>query len=280
MNVAKFADLNDIQDFFNRSHSTSASGTFSTESIGIKDFIGWCNNPCNSISESDKADSAYRLGQTVCVLDKLDSNATDIIYSILKVAVSSVIVDTDLNNLSYKKKAKLIRELNEEAHARLDHEKESFPELKNRRGNISQDLPVNAAFYFALKLRLEDFPDEQGYYHYQFDGSGNTIAQVSPLKPFVVNENDRLVLSQQWHVLISLLALFDAAHALSNDQHKYHCLYPYLSSYDKGDLNKMRLKLKSNLSLEATSEIGKVTNYPSESMMTWIKDALIKQEAK
>ena len=42
----------------------------------------------------------------------------------------------------------------------------------------------------------------------------------------------------------------------------------------------MRLKLKSSLSLEVTPEIDKVTNYPSESMMTWIKDALVKQEAK
>ena len=278
MDEVKFADLNDVQDFFNRSHSTSASGTFCTEQIDIKDFIEWCNDPCNNISESANADSAYRLGQTVCVLDKLDGNVIDRIYDILEDTASSMIGDTDLNSLSYREKTKKINGLLEEAHTRLGNEKELYPELKNRRGNIPQDLSVNAAFYCALKLRLEDFPDEQGYYHYQFDDDGNTIAQVDPLKPFTDTAHGNL--DQQWHVLISLLALFDVAHVLSNDQHKYHCLYPYLSSYDKGDLNKMRLKLKSSLSLEVTPEIDKVTNYPSESMMTWIKDALVKQEAK
>lgn len=131
---------------------------------------------------------------------------------------------------------------------------------------IEKELPENVAFYFALKLRLKDCPNEQGYYHYQFDDSDNTIARIDPLKPFTDSAHDNL--NQQWHVLISVLAYLDVAHALSNDQHEYHCLYPYLSSYDKGDLNKMRLKLKSSLSLEVTSEIGKVTNYPSESMMT------------
>lgn len=279
MDEDKLADLNDIQDFFNRSHSTSFSGTFSTESIGIKDFIGWCNNPCNSKPEGND-DDAGGLGKTVCMLEKLGDDIVDKIYSILEDISVSVVGDTDVNNLTSRGKKGLRNQLAEQACKKFNNDKEIYPELKNRRGNISRDLPVNAAFYFALKLRLEDFPDEQGYYRYQFDGSGSTIAQVSPLKPFVVDENDRLVLSQQWHVLISLLAFLDVAHALSNDQHKYHCLYPYLSSYDKGDLNKMRLKLKSSLSLEVTPEIGKVTNYPSESMMTWIKDALVKQEAK
>lgn len=279
MSDVKLADLNDVQDFFNRSHSTSFSGTFSTESIGIKDFIGWCNNPCNSKPESND-DDADGLGKTVCMLEKLGDDIVDKIYSILEDTSVSVVGDTDVNNLTSRGKKDLRNQLAEQVCKRFNNDKEIYPELKNRRGNISRDLPVNAAFYFALKLRLEDFPDEQGYYRYQFDGSGSTIAQVSPLKPFVVDENDRLVLSQQWHVLISLLAFLDVAHALSNDQHKYHCLYPYLSSYDKGDLNKMRLKLKSNLSLEVTPEIDKVTNYTSEPMMTWIKDALVKPEDK
>lgn len=279
MDEDKLADLNDIQDFFNRSHSTSASGTFCTEQIDIKDFIGWCNNPCNSKPEGND-DDAGGLGKTVCMLEKLGDDIVDKIYSILEDISVSVVGDTDVNNLTSRGKKGLRNQLAEQACKRFNNDKEIYPELKNRRGNISRDLPVNAAFYFALKLRLEDFPDEQGYYRYQFDGSGSTIAQVSPLKPFVVDENDRLVLSQQWHVLISLLAFLDVAHALSNDQHKYHCLYPYLSSYDKGDLNKMRLKLKSNLSLEVTPEIDKVTNYTSEPMMAWIKDALVKPEDK
>lgn len=274
MDEDKLADLNDIQDFFNRSHSTSASGTFCTEQIDIKDFIEWCNEPCNNISESANADSAYRLGQTVCVLDKLDGNVIDRIYDILKDTASSMIGDTDLNSLSYREKTKKINGLLEETHTRLDNEKELYPELKNRRGNIPQDLSVNAAFYCALKLRLEDFPDEQGYYHYQFDDDGNTIAQVDPLKPFTDSAHGNL--DQQWHMLISLLALLDVAHALNSEHHKYHCLYPYLISYDKGDLSEGKLQLKSSLSLNVIS--GR--DYTSEPMMTWIKDALVKQEVK
>ncbi len=274
MDESELAKLNNIQDFFNRSHSTSASGSFCTEPIDVKDFIEWCSNPCNSISESSYADSAYRLGQTVCVLDKFDSNVIDRIYSILKDTASFVIGDTDLNSLSYREKTKKLNELLEETHASLENEKELYPELKNRRGNIPQDLPVNAAFYCALKLRLEDFPDEQGYYHYQFDDDGKAIARVDPLKPFTDSAHGNL--DQQWHVLISLLALIDIAHALSSEHHKYHCLYPYLSSYDKGDLSEGRLQLKSSLSLNVIS--GR--DYTSEPMMTWIKDALVKQKGK
>lgn len=138
----------------------------------------------------------------------------------------------------------------------------------------TKDLPVNAAFYCALKLRLRDCSDGQGYYHYQFDDSGDTIAQVDPLKPFTDSAHDKL--NQQWHVLISLLAFLDVAHALSDEHHKYHCLYPYLRSYDKGDLNEGKLQLKSSLSLNVIS--GR--DYTSEPMMTWIKDALVKQEGK
>ena len=274
MDEVKFADLNDVQDFFNRSHSTSASGTFSTEQIDIKDFIEWCNDPCNNTSGNCDVDNAYRLGQTVCVLDKLDGKVIDRIYDILKDTASSMIGDTNLNSLSYREKTKKINGLLEETHTRLDNEKELYPELKNRRGNIPQDLPVNAAFYCALKLRLEDFPDEQGYYHYQFDDDGNTIAQVDPLKPFT--DSARGNLDQQWHVLISLLALLDVAHALNSEHHKYHCLYPYLISYDKGDLSEGKLQLKSSLSLNVIS--GR--DYTSEPMMTWIKDARVKPEDK
>ena len=77
-------------------------------------------------------------------------------------------------------------------------------------------------------------------------------------------------------MLISVLAYLDVAHALSSDQHEYHCLYPYLSSYDKGDLNEGKLQLKSSLSLNVISGY----DYSSESMMTWIKDTLTKQSTK
>lgn len=288
MNETQLADLNDIQDFFNRSHSTSVSGTFNTEQIDIKDFIKWCNDPCNNISGNCSSDEAYRLGQTICVLDKLDIKMIDKIYNILKETASHVIVKTDLNSLSYREKNKISKELIEETCLKLSDYDELISRLKGNWGTVTEDmkneLPVNTAFYCVLKLSLKDCPDERGYYHYQFDDSGNTIARVDPLKPFavdaggtpIVDKKGKPILDQQWHMLISVLALYDAAHVLSSEQHEYHCLYPYLISYDKGDLNKMRLKLKSALSLEATPEIGRVAKYSSDSMMTWIKNALVK----
>ncbi len=234
MSDVKLADLNDIQDFFNRSHSTSFSGTFSTESIGIEDFIGWCNNPCKNISEnSPHSDQAYKLGNTVLKLNEFNENKLKEMESALK--------------------------------------EDRWDEWC--KDNI--EAPADdAVFYLVLKCRTND----QRHYHFYFDK--DAVAELDAFDPFTEDENGKKVLDQQWHVLISLLAYLDVAHALGNEQHEYHCLYPYLSSYDKGDLNKMQLKLKSSLSLEVTSEIDKVTNYPSESMTTWIKDALVKQEVK
>lgn len=234
MSDVKLADLNDIQDFFNRSHSTSFSGTFSTESIGIEDFIGWCNNPCKNISEnSPHSDQAYKLGNTVLKLNEFNENKLKEMESALK--------------------------------------EDRWDEWC--KDNI--EAPADdAVFYLVLKCRTND----QRHYHFYFDK--DAVAELDAFDPFTEDENGKKVLDQQWHVLISLLAYLDVAHALGNEQHEYHCLYPYLSSYDKGDLNKMQLKLKSSLSLEVTSEIDKVTNYPSESMTTWIKDALVKPEDK
>ncbi len=85
MDEDKLADLNDIQDFFNRSHSTSASGTFCTEQIDIKDFIEWCNDPCNNISEnSSHSDPVYKLDKTVRELNELNENKLNEMESALK----------------------------------------------------------------------------------------------------------------------------------------------------------------------------------------------------
>lgn len=60
MGEDKLANLNEIQDFFNRVDRPSV------ESIGVKDFIEWCNNPCKNISEdSPHIDLAYKLGESV-----------------------------------------------------------------------------------------------------------------------------------------------------------------------------------------------------------------------
>lgn len=233
MSDVKLADLNEIQDFFNRSHSTSASGTFSTEQIGIKDFIKWCNL-CEAQSKYSSGDrDAKALGKAVDFLDQLNNSELKAMESALK-------------------------------------ENRWTEWLKDSDKKV---LAEDAVFYLELKRRT----DNQHHYHFSFDR--DAVAEIDAFDPFT-KEGGKQVLNQQWHVLISLLAFLDVAHALSNDQHKYHCLYPYLSSYDKGDLNKMQLKLKSSLSLEVTPEIDKVTNYTSEPMMTWIKDALVKQEAK
>lgn len=231
MDEDKLADLNDIQDFFNRSHSTSASGTFCTESIGIKDFIGWCNDPCNNISEnSPHSDRAYKLGNTVLKLNKLNDNKLKEMESALK--------------------------------------EDRWDEW--RKDNKIKAPADDAVFYLVLKCRTND----QRHYHFYFDK--DAVAELDAFDPFTEDENGIKVLDQQWHVLISLLALLDVAHALNSEHHKYHCLYPYLISYDKGDLSEGKLQLKSSLSLNVIS--GR--DYTSEPMMTWIKDVLVKQEVK
>lgn len=231
MDEDKLADLNDIQDFFNRSHSTSASGTFCTESIGIKDFIGWCNDPCKNTSEnSPHSDPAYKLGNTVLKLKEFNENKLKEMESALK--------------------------------------EDRWDEwCKDNRKKVSAD---DAVFYLVLKCRTDD----QRHYHFYFDK--DAVAELDAFDPFTEDENGKKVLDQQWHVLISLLAYLDVAHALGNEQHEYHCLYPYLISYDKGDLSEGKLQLKSSLSLNVISD----RDYTSEPMMTWIKDALVKQEAK
>lgn len=266
MDDIKFADLNDIQDFFN---SASPTEKPNSNPIDVKNFIGWCNKLRDYYPKSKKSDPAYRLGKTICVLNELDSDVLDNLRQILN--------DTDVS----------------EARSKLLDCDELISKLKNNRGTISdelaKELPGNIAFYFALKLRLKDCPDEQGYYHYQFDDSGNTIARVDPLKPFTDSALDNL--NQQWHVLISLLAFLDVAHALSNEQHEYHCLYPYLSSFDKddkGDFKKRRLRLgwkkvrekycralevvKIHQDNEFPKRIG--PPYHCAAMMDWIEKAL------
>lgn len=264
MDETQLADLNDIQDFFNRIDNSSV------RPIGVKDFIGWCNEPCDYYPKSSKSDSAYRLGQTICALENLSDDKPKATERILENLASPTISDTKMPLRD--RTMKLLGTEGTELLSRLEYKPGKVAQI------LEKELPENVAFYFALKLRLKDCPDEQGYYHYQFDDSDNTIARIDPLKPFTDSAHDNL--NQQWHVLISVLAYLDVAHALSNDQHEYHCLYPCLSSYDKGDLNKMRLKLKSTLSLEVTPEIGKTINYPSEAMMAWIKDTLVRREGK
>lgn len=226
MDEDKLANLNEIQDFFNRVDRPSV------ESIGVKDFIEWCNNPCKNISEdSPHSDLAYKLGETVRELNKLNENKLKEMESALR--------------------------------------EDRWDEWCKNSG-IKEASADDAVFYLVLKCRTDD----QRHYNFYFDK--DAVAELDAFDPFTEDENGKEVLDQQWHVLISLLAYLDVAHALSSDQHKYHCLYPYLSRYDKGDLNEGKLQLKSSLSLKVISGVG----YKSKPMMTWVKNALVKQEAK
>lgn len=227
MDEDKLAKLNEIQDFFNRVDRPSV------ESIGVKDFIEWCNNPCKNISEDSRhSDLAYKLGETVRELNKLNENK--------------------LKDNKLKKMESALKE-------------DRWDEWCKNSG-IKEASADDAVFYLVLKRRTDD----QRHYHFYFDK--DAVAELDAFDPFTKDENGKEVLDQQWHVLISLLAYLDVAHALSSDQHEYHCLYPYLSQYDKGDLNEGKLQLKNSLSLNVISGKG----YKSKPMMAWIKNALVK----
>ena len=149
----------------------------------------------------------------------------------------------------------------------------------------------DAVFYLVLKCRT----DYQQHYHFYFDR--DAVAEVNAFDPFTEDENGKQVLDQQWHVLISLLAYLDVAHALSNEQHEYHCLYPYLRSFDKdekGDFKKRYLRLewkkwgkayrrmiyivRVNRDKELVQRVGS-TPYRFDRMMDWIEHALTGQLA-
>lgn len=275
MDEVKFAELNDVQDFFNRVDSVrnSASPTEKfnvNHPIGVKDFIGWCNEPCNYCPESSKSDPAYRLGKTICALEDLSVDKPKAAERILENLASPVIIDIKMPLRD--RTMKLLGTEGAELLSRLECKPDKEAE------ELEKELPENVAFYFALKFRLKEHPDEQGYYHYQFDDSGNTIARIDPFKPFTDDAHDNL--NQQWHVLISLLAYLDVAHALSNEQHEYHCLYQHIKDWDKGGLNALELRFSRYASgiieLQLNPENEGWQRQPSKAMNEWLKRALLR----
>lgn len=262
MNEDKLASLNDIQDFFNRVDSPSVGP------IGVKAFIGWCNDSCEIGSESSKSDPAYRLGQTICALEDLSDDKPEATERILENLASPVICDTKMPLRD--RTMKLLGTEGTELLSRLECKPGKVAQI------LEEELPENVAFYFALKLRLKDCPDEQGYYHYQFDDSDNTIARIDPLKPFTDSAHDNL--NQQWHVLISVLAYLDVAHALSNDQHEYHCLYQHIKDWDKGGLNALKLRFRrytsGKIELQLNPRNEGWQRRPSKAMNKWLEAAL------
>ena len=242
MNETQLADLNDIQDFFNRVDSVrnSASPTEKprTNPIDIKDFIEWCNL-CEAQSKYSSGDSAAKaLGNAAVSLNQLDRGELDAMESALK-------------------------------EGRWDEW------CKDSGKKASAD---DATFYLVLKHHT----DAQQHYHFHF--GKDMVAEIDAFDPFT-KEGGKQVLNQQWHALISLLAFLDVAHALSNEQHEYHCLYQYVKKLDKIDFNADELQFYCGTSgkteLRFNTKEGKlIERYRSEKMNEWLEEALRKLAGK
>ena len=247
MSDVKLADLNDIRDYFDRvgtmCKNASSTGEFDTNPIDVKDFIEWRNDPCKNISEnSSHSDQAYKLGDTVRELNKLNENKLKEMESALK-------------------------------EDRWDEWCED---------NSIKASADDAVFYLVLKCRTDD----QRHYHFYFDK--DAVAELDAFGPFTEDENGKEVLDQQWHVLISLLAYLDVAHALGNEQHEYHCLYRYIKDLNKIDLNAAELQFYCVISVKPeycgisikpelrlnTKEGKRVRKYPSGRMNEWLNRSL------
>lgn len=134
-------------------------------------------------------------------------------------------------------------------------------------------LTEDAVFYLELKRRT----DNQHHYHFSFDR--DAVAEIDAFDPFT-KEGGKQVLNQQWHALISMLALYDVAHALSNDQHEYHCLYQHIKKWDE-NLNTTVLQLYCGCSgktdLRLNTKGGKmIKRYSTQAMNKWLEEALRK----
>lgn len=141
----------------------------------------------------------------------------------------------------------------------------------------------DATFYLVLKRRTDD----QQHYHFYFDK--DTVAEIDAFDPFLIKgKNDERFLNQQWHVLISVLAYLDVAHALSSDQHEYHCLYQHIKKLDKGDLSALHLQFHCSASTRIKLQVVKpktttkaqATTYHTKAMNEWLEEALRKLAGK
>lgn len=259
MEEIKLADLDNIGVFFEDigtiSQSASPTEEFHTDPIiDVKNFIEWCNKPCNpcEILESYYKKPEYR--------KKCKSGPA---YTL----------------------ANTVRKLNELNEDKLKEMKSALEE--GRWTEWCKDsgitaLKDDAAFYLVLKCHTDD----RHHYHFHFDK--DAVAELDAFDPFT-EVNGKQVLDQQWHVLISLLAYLDIAHALSSKRHEYHALYPYLCTYDKGDFTKRYLRLgwekwgdtyrrildvvKLSQDKESAERIGSRA-YDARPMMDWIENAL------
>ncbi len=129
----------------------------------------------------------------------------------------------------------------------------------------------DATFYLVLKHHT----DAQQHYHFHFDK--DMVAEIDAFSPFT-KEGGKQVLNQQWHALISMLALYDVAHALSNDQHEYHCLYQHIEKWDE-NLNTTVLQFYCGCSgktdLRLNTKGGRmIKRYSTQAMNEWLEEAL------
>lgn len=219
MEEIKLADLDNIGAFFEQigtiSQSASPTEESHTDPIDVKNFIEWCNKPCNpcEILESYYKKPEYR--------KKCNSGPT-------------------------YKLANTVRKLNELNEDKLKEMKSALEEGRWTEWCKDSDITAlkdDAAFYLVLKCHTDD----RHHYHFHFDK--DAVAEVDAFDPFT-EVNGEEVLDQQWHVLISLLAYLDIAHALRNYQHEYHCLCPHLNKCDKCDKCDKENFAKRHLRLE------------------------------
>lgn len=125
----------------------------------------------------------------------------------------------------------------------------------------------NNRFLKSLKRRMNP---EEGY---KFLQNIAIETKVSPFKPFVKmeQESDNRILSQRWHVLISLLAFFDTAsfddEAGISDTYKIGEIEKIVVNYDERSIS---IKGKKK-----TKTYGK---RQSKGMRTWIFDYVLKDK--
>lgn len=264
MDEVNHAVLDNLREFFSRvdnaRNSVSPIEKPHSDPIDVKDFITLCNL-CEAQSKYSSGDlDAKTLGKAVDSLDQLDNSELATMEATLRGGVWGDWCETEWRQAKQTKRLK--------------------PTI-----NAMKQHPENAVFYLALRHRT----DKQKHYCFYFDK--DAVAEVDAFEPFTDGTHDNL--NQQWHVLISVLAFYDIAHALSNDQHEYRCLYQYIKKWDKGSLSALYLKLfcppnqlenkRIKLQIvipETTTTNAETKTPPSEKMNEWLEEALRKLAGK
>lgn len=130
-------------------------------------------------------------------------------------------------------------------------------EIKNNPNYIFKDIN-DQEFYNSLIRRGYTFDSKE----YKFLCDESIVAKVEPFIPF----DNRGILSQKWHVLISLLAYLDTASFDKNvnmpDKYKFDKIEKIIIDYD----DEWPLKINGKFNGK-----DKVKKYKSKLMIDWIK---------